>query len=122
MKRGYTSTIRFLEEDLAFEKEILAQVQELSQRAHRANPLEGTLLKLQEQAQKNINRLGNFLEELKKDDYQIKLHCPICNWWIPFGTNPADGVEALCEECNLWFRIREVEGDFQLEKIGIKGT
>lgn len=120
MKRGYESTIRFLKEDLAFEKDILAQLQELSQKVDQGNPLKGTLLKLGEQAQKNINRLSNFLEELEKDDYQIKLVCPICNWWIPFGTNPADGNEALCEECNLWFRIREVEGDFHLEKIGIK--
>jgi hypothetical protein len=120
MKRGYKSTIKFLEEDLAFEKGFLAQLQELSQSVAQANPLESTLLRLGGQAQKNINRLSNFREELKKDDYQIKLACPICNWWIPFGTDPGDGDEALCEECNLWFRIREVEGDFQLEKIGIK--
>jgi hypothetical protein len=120
MKRGYQSTIKFLEEDLNFEKEILTRLQPLTQRADRTDHLEKTLSKLQGQAQKNIDRLGNFLEGLTKDDYQIKLKCPICNWWIPFGTNPSDGDEALCEECNLWFRIRDVDGDFQLEKIGIK--
>jgi uncharacterized protein YbaR (Trm112 family) len=115
MKRGYKSTISLLEEDLAVEKEILAKLQELTPFLEGKN-----FLKLQEQAQKNIDRLSHFLEALKKDDYQIRLICPICNWWIPFGTNPQDGDEALCEECNLWFRIKEVEGDFVLEKIGIK--
>lgn len=119
MKKGYRTTIELLERDLAFEREMLEDIQEVLKGAPDGS-LKDNLLKMEKQGQRNINKLEEILDNLKKDDYQVKLICPLCNYWISYGTNPSDGDEALCEKCNLWFRVKELEGDFQLEQVGRK--
>lgn len=117
MKRGYASTIRLVKEDLAFEEEILGRILSLSEKVGNGSAQEA-LNKLEGRSRKNIDKLTQILGDLEREDYEVKLVCYVCNWWISFGTDPKDGDEGFCEECKLWFRLREVDGNFTVEKIG----
>jgi len=117
MRRGYITTTGLLKEDIAFEKEILERIVTLSSKIEEESAKEN-LTKLEERSRKNIQKLSQILEDLERNDYEVKLVCYVCNWWISYGTDPKDGDDGFCEECKLWFRLREVDGDFKVEKIG----
>lgn len=119
MRKGYRTTIQSLQQDIALEEEMLETLQGLLERTE-DGPAREALSKVETRGKKNIAKLKQILEDLERDDYEVKLVCFVCNWWISFGTNPADGDEGFCEECKLWFRLKEVDGEFRVEKIGPK--
>lgn len=119
MRKGYKTTIELLQQDIALEDEMLGLLRGLLEGTEDGATREA-LSKIEQREKKNIAKLKKILEDLERNDYEVKLICFVCNWWISFGATPADGDEGFCEECKLWFRLREVNGDFRVEKIGPK--
>jgi rubrerythrin len=115
--KGFKTVLGHLKEDLDRERAAVKTYREFAN-ASSSEEARSMFLEFARAEQGHANGLLKLITDIEGGEHEVVFYCPVCGWEVNFGKNPGPGKEVRCRMCGAIFSLKEVDGDYQLQRMG----
>ncbi len=114
--KGFRTTLFYLYMDLAFEKFANKSYAKFRKESNNEE-VKSSFMKLIKSEAGHTKIFRELIEQIENGNFPVVKVCPVCGWELDFGTSPTESTVLKCEKCKVDFKLVEIEGDWQVEKV-----